>query len=959
MSGGSYKWGWLNVSGVRGSLEEVVQFMDEQDFSFLVLGETWLKPMDILRHPSIVFDLRYPSRDPSKGRGIHGVMVVRNPKLAELSDFEEVKRDREHHSYIWFKFRGTVFGGFYLPPSMELTTCIECVLSAEDIMVALGDGEPVFLVGDLNMRLGCLTGDITANIRSNIRNTLQDLGLSWVRPCTGKWTVCTSRGRSIVDYVFANQEALELITSTKVWEDDYIGGSDHRLVSCVTKPRRVTTHAEHPGRIENRPPSGYAKFRKGDLKNVQLRTAVTREFKAGRKQAKDEVEAQLGPLTYPKYADSRAEVQKRVDAANDVLMKYINNSLAQGGISPKPARYANSKPFWDHGLTLVKNERNRLMKAAKGHPLGSPEAVFLEDRAKEAHRRLRKEVRRRKRKGFIAFTEAVASKPVSEAKRWMSSIRRRLLDPDRVPGPMLSVDKLDTYADHFACVFSSETWKGPRNSQRMTAVEDLLLKHSDLTGAVKHMPNNKAPGTDGVTAEILKLGGQALVSVMIPLYRTVRAWGVVPSNWHTAVIQLIWKGKGRRDDIDKYRPIALTSIFRKVLERTIMTQLQEYGGGLDVAQGGFRKGKSTYDLILALDMIIKERSRKKRDCWLAFLDIKGAYDTVNRDILWKKCSRMGIKGGLLALLRCLFDCAEVTIRIGGQVSRKVPLGRGVLQGSLLSPILFNIFIDSLPRTLRRKHPSFLLGSHRINSLLYADDIVLVSSTHSGLQSMLDTCERHSISHGYVFAPSKCEVIAPQGKETPYVTMYGEKVRKTPSFKYLGVPFNDKGVDMAELCVEGITRAVKTANLFSTVGCNGSGFSPAVSRWILTTFVRPQMEYGLGLTFIGVGLEKALNKAWAAIWRRALSLPCTTSGPAILKMMRIPEMGFRARKLNSMMVMRARKADANGLLGNIYRYATEGAGRRTKKALLVRSRRNPLARKDKPRRSNGSKRRGVV
>lgn len=312
MSGGSYKWGWLNVSGVRGSLEGVVQFMDEQDFSFLVLGETWLKPMDILRHPSIVFDLRYPSRDPSKGRGIHGVMVVRNPKLAELSDFEEVKRDRKHHSYIWFKFRGTVFGGFYLPPSMELTTCIECVLSAEDIMVALGDGEPVFLVGDLNMRLGCLTGDITANIRSNIRNTLQDLGLSWVRPCTG--------------------------------------------------------------RIENRPPSGYAKFRKGDLKNVQLRTAVIREFKAGRKQAKDEVEAQLGPLTYPKYADSRAEVQKRVDAANDVLMKYINNSLAQGGISPKPARYANSKPFWDHGLTLVKNERSRLMKAAKGHPLGSPEA---------------------------------------------------------------------------------------------------------------------------------------------------------------------------------------------------------------------------------------------------------------------------------------------------------------------------------------------------------------------------------------------------------------------------------------------------------------------------------------------------------------------------------------------------------------------------------------------------------
>ena len=69
-------------------------------------------------------------------------------------------------------------------------------------------------------------------------------------------------------------------------------------------------------------------------------------------------------------------------------------------------------------------------------------------------------------------------------------------------------------------------------------------------------------------------------------------------------------------------------------------------------------------MILLFDMIIKEQCRKKRECWQDFLDIKGAYDTVNRDLLWKRCSRIGIKGGLLTLLKCLFDCAETTIRIG-------------------------------------------------------------------------------------------------------------------------------------------------------------------------------------------------------------------------------------------------------------------------------------------------------
>ena len=64
--------------------------------------------------------------------------------------------------------------------------------------------------------------------------------LSWDRPNSGKWTVYTSRGRSIVDYVFVNQRARGLVVEYRVWEDDYIAGSDHRLVSCVVKPRAAS-----------------------------------------------------------------------------------------------------------------------------------------------------------------------------------------------------------------------------------------------------------------------------------------------------------------------------------------------------------------------------------------------------------------------------------------------------------------------------------------------------------------------------------------------------------------------------------------------------------------------------------------------------------------------------------------------------------------------------------------------
>lgn len=80
----------------------------------------------------------------------------------------------------------------------------------------------------------------------------------------------------------------------------------------------------------------------------------------------------------------------------------------------------------------------------------------------------------------------------------------------------------------------------------------------------------------------------------------------------------------------------------------------------------------------------------------------------------------------------------------------------------------------------------------------------------------------SISYGYVFVPSKCDIMASKGKMTPCITMYGEKVRKILSFK-LGVPSNDKGANMAELWV------VKTTSLLSAVVCNGTGFSPTVNK----------------------------------------------------------------------------------------------------------------------------------
>ena len=327
------KWGWLNVGGIKGSLEEIVQFMSEYHFNSLVLGGTWLRPGDTFRHPSIVFDLRAENSNPARGMGVYTVMVVRNAISTKFCEFRELYKDDINRSCILFNFRGIVLGAYYLPPNMDFSTCIECIQIAPDIRKRVGDEAPVFLVGDLNIRLGNLTGNLTANFRSNIMYTFNGLEYSWIKPESGKRTLETQRGRSIVDYIMADPNAKRLVCRVKVWDDAMVAGSDHRILSCVTRvQRRALPGVLTQFGIRNWYKWAIKRIRRHDLASKDARETADHEFRKDCAEVIGEVEEILLPLLHPDNGFKYREYQTMFDEIFTSIERYISRNLKAVGV---------------------------------------------------------------------------------------------------------------------------------------------------------------------------------------------------------------------------------------------------------------------------------------------------------------------------------------------------------------------------------------------------------------------------------------------------------------------------------------------------------------------------------------------------------------------------------------------------------------------------------------------------
>ena len=268
-------------------------------------------------------------------------------------------------------------------------------------------------------------------------------------------------------------------------------------------------------------------------------------------------------------------------------------------------------------------------------------------------------------------------------------------------------------------------------------------------------------------------------------------------------------------------------------------------------QAAYRMNRSTHDHLLVIHELFLEYRFKpgaqKRPLYFCFMDLRKAFDTILRHLLFRKVYNCGIKGKMLRVISDLYNRNIARVQVENFLSPAFTINKGVMQGSKLGPILFNIFINDLLNDLHNSSLGAKLGNLIISALGFADDIVLIADNPYKLQKLINICEQWAKINEMTFNIDKCNVMVFNLKHYDHRFYLGrEPLKFVTSYKYLGIQLSSK-VGQHTLFKEHFTKIIEKAetrlNCIKHFGFHKDGLRPQTAIRLYKILVRPILEYG--------------------------------------------------------------------------------------------------------------------
>lgn len=796
---------YQNVGGFNTKLHEFFTAASSSDCDIIAVAETWATPsvmsseiIDSNVYTVYRSDRRLEALGVTRGGGV--LLAVRNSIHVVEVDLDEVITDLPNIDIVCCKVRFSNNSLYvfvvYIPPNTVVehyTHFFECLTLFEELY-----GSNIVVFGDFNIANYVKFIEATGVPFADAATVLLDrfLGFFDLKQFNN---IRNSLGR-ILDLVIANVECTVMRDSAPMLREDRHHPALYSVLSLGSP--------SVPSRMVYNDSLRSYDFRKANFQGLY---------------------AAIGGHDWTFLDDDALSVDEACELFYNAIYKIFDAHI------PMKNRSGRVYPPW-YTAAIKRKLRYKYNIYRKFKRSNS---LYHLNRFKQ----LRLEIKNEVSAAYAAYLDTTQQRICSDPSIFWSFIHNKGKS-SRIPSEVnfdgSRLDNPQAIVEGFASCFK-RVYTAPRSvrQQSVAAVQRTVdidfISEDDVKVAVKQLKSKLSQGPDGMPSFLIKDCCAVLCGPLSRLFNSAIRDGIFPQVWKVGKVCPVFKS-GSRDMVENYRPVTVLSVvsrvFEKVLYNKIFDNIKET---ISDKQHGFMRGRSTITNLTCLTQFVSETLDDAGQVDVIYTDFSKAFDRIDHNIILFKLGSLGFSDSLMSLLGSYLSNRQNYVQYLNYRSTRFSVLSGVPQGSILGPLLFNIYMNDV------------CDSMDVEVLLYADDMKIYRKIDSVddclvLQGNVNRLERWCQENNMPINVAKCRCVTFSRKSHPCLYPYhiaNQSITRTDSIRDLGVTFDSQLSFNAH--VESIVSSANRSLGFIMRSCKEFTDLKCL-KLLFFSFVRSQLEY---------------------------------------------------------------------------------------------------------------------